>query len=163
MENPQVRLLDKSRSHATVHGERGPDDRDAGVHFVQDGLPLDAQGFLVEGHHSLQGETKQATKLREIAERKLKKAMKSKQRESQEPSEPGEEVSQDEDEDDDASINLEAWLRGEQRVEWNEISQTIAARYKRRVTSKKDAVEFLVAEKVIAVADLSREFKKFVD
>lgn len=165
MEISEVRILDKSRDYGTVHGDRGPGDPDAGVHFVQDGLPLNAQGHLVVDHVSLQGETKQAIKLREIAERKLKKATKVQQRVEAKESDVASEddgVIDEGDPDDQDPVNLDAWARGEQRVEWNEVTQTIAQRYKKRVNSKIDALEFLIAEKVVSFEQLSPPHQKLM-
>lgn len=162
-EHPQIRLLDKSRAFSTIHGERGPSDPDHGVHFLQDGLPLDAQGFLVAHHQDLQGETKQAIKLREIAARKLEKAAKAQQKvDKAERGESGEASDDEEGAADDEPVNLEAWARGEQRVEWNDVTQTIAQRYKKRVGSKLDALEFLIEEKVVSFDMLSPQHQKLL-
>lgn len=157
-ETPQIRILDKSRDFGTLHGDRGQGDPDHGVHFMQDGLPLDAQGFLVAHHATLQGESKEATKLRELAERKLKRAIKVQQRIEDE----GSGAEDDEGGDGDAPINLEAWARGTERVEWNDVTQTIAQRYKKRVGSKVDALEFLIEEKVVAFDQLSPAHQKIL-
>ena len=162
-ETPQVRVLDRSRSYSTVHGERPPGDPHAGVHFYQDGLPIDAQGFLVANHPDLQGDGKQATKLREIAERKLRKGIKQAKRDEVSETDAPVEVDEDDGEiDDDQPVNLEAWARGEQRVVWGEVTQAIARRFSRRVASKKDAIEFLVAEHVVAADQLSAEHQKLL-
>ena len=60
-------------------------------------------------------------------------------------------------------INLEAWLRGEQQVEWQEVTQEIARRYKKRISKMEDAVAFLVKEGVVAKAQLKKPFQKFAD
>lgn len=162
MTSPQVRM-DKSREHSTIHGERTPDDPHAGVHFYQDGLPFDAQGILCADHRDLQGDSKQAVKLREIVERKMKKASKSQKIvDGEAPAAPADDDDEPEapEADDNEPVNLEAWARGEQKVAWNDVSQAIARRFKRRVTGKLDAIEFLIEQKVIAKGALSAEHAK---
>src|SRR3954467_2441031 len=127
--SPRVRILDKSQEFATVHGERSPTDPHASVYFYQEGLPLDAQGFLVANAPDLQGDSPQATRLRELAERKLKKASKAGAGDTAEGS--GALAAEDDHEEKpaDEPVNLEAWARGEQHTKWLEVSQHIA-RYK---------------------------------
>ena len=165
MSSPQVRM-DKSREYSTVHGERPPDDPHAGIHFYQDGLPFDAHGILVADHPELQGDSKQATKLRELVERKMKKASKVAAVEEKSPNALADDDEPEDDQepevDETEPVNLEAWARGEQKVIWNEVSQAIARRFSRRVGGKKDALEFLIEEKVVMLSNLSVEHQKLV-
>lgn len=168
---PKVRM-DRSRAYATVHGERGPADRYAAVQFIQDGLPFDAQGFCIIDHPDIQKPGPEGDKLRATLERKLKKAAALKAKERPRPTAPAEgddddeaTASADEDEGDDDElepINLEAWLRGEQDVEWQEVTQEVARRYKKRIAKIEDAVDFLVSEGVVPKAQLRAKFKKMV-
>lgn len=156
MADAKVRM-DRSRDYATVHGERAQGDLHAMVQFVQDGLPFDAQGFLIADHPDVTGNPK----LSELAERKLKKAIK------QAASAPGDDPSapsiDPEGNDEDAGpLNLEAWARGEKKYPWQEISNAIAQRFTRRVQNKQAAIVFLVEEKVVEVGNLSDEHRKLV-
>lgn len=171
LERVPVRM-DRSRSFATVHGERGPSDLHAGVHFYQDGIPFDAQGFLLFDHPDLKVPGAHGDKIRALVERKLKKAASIA---AKQPPKPAKERDVDSDPDADESdadaeddlldpVNLEAWLRGEQEVEWNDVSQEIARRFKVRKSKVEDAVAFLVNEqRVVAKDQLRRKFQKFAE
>lgn len=171
---PKVRM-DRSRAYATIHGERGPGDRHAGIQFIQDGIPADASGHFVFDHPDMAEPGPEGDKRRRAAERKLKKAvaLQAKQPKSLRAADDGQnddeadraESEDEEDAKDDEldPINLEAWLRGEQQVEWQEVTQEIARRYKRRISKLEDAVAFLVREGVVPRAQLQRKFQKFAD
>lgn len=150
MAEPKVRM-DRSRDYSTIHGERTPGDRHAAVHFYQDGLPFDSQGFLIVEHPDVLDNPK----LIELVDRKLKKAAKAKVEA------PGDDADAPSD-DGPADVNLEAWARGEQQVAWQEVSNAIGKRFTRRVQSKAAAIEFLVDEKVVRYDDLSPEHQKLV-
>lgn len=163
--------MDRSRAYGEIHGDRGPDDKYRAVFFTQDGLRFDAQGFLLADHpdHLVGGPA--GDKLRELIERKLKKAasLAAKQPAPRSASEGG---GDDESEDQDSDggedqllepINLEAWLRGEQQVEWQEVTQEISRRYKRRISKIDDAIPFLVSEGVVPKGQLARKFQKYAD
>lgn len=166
---PRVRM-DRSRAFATVNGDRAPGDRHAQVFFIQDGIPADAGGFFIFDHPDMARKGPDGDKARKMAERKIKKAL------AQQAKEPQRAAVTDEDEDEDADdteteaeddllepINLESWLRGEQQVEWQEVTQEIARRYKKRIAKIKDAVEFLVSEGVVPKAQLQPKFLKLMD
>lgn len=166
---PAKARMDRSRAFAEVHGDRVPGDRHANVFFYQDGLPFDAQGFLLSDHP----EVKASEKLQQLAERRLKKAADHAAKHPA-PKPKATEAGVDSDDGDDGEpqaddglldpINLEAWLRGEQEVEWQEVSQEIARAFKRRFANERDAVEFLVKEmKVVPKGLLRRKFQKYVD
>ena len=164
MSAPQVRM-DKSRDFATVHGERLAGDPHVGVHFYQDGLPFDSSGILVADHIDLTAQTPLAEKLRKRVARKLEKAAQVRPARESDPS-----ASADDDEDDETRVekdeeddeddrpqpaNLEAWARGEVDVPWQEVTQAIAKRFSKRVSNKRDALELLIEERVVAVGALS--------
>lgn len=163
MEKPQqetkaVIRLDKSRDYATVHGERRPNDPHHEVHFYQFGLPFSAHGELIVDHTEIaEDPRKQAA-----VEKLMKKAIKVKKEA------PGDEVDKllgdgggdDGDEDNEPTLNLSMWARGEQKWPWQQVSDAIAARFSKRVTDKKGAVEILVEERVVSLGELSVELRK---
>lgn len=152
MADVKVRM-DKSRDFSTVHGERVPGDRYREVHFFQDRLPFDSRGFLISDHPDVTEDPE----LAKLVAQKLKKAAKSKAEA------PGDEPDAPSDKDEgDEQVNLSAWARGEGQWPWQEISNAIGKRFNRRVANKQAAIEFLVDEKVIAVADLAPEYQKLV-
>jgi hypothetical protein len=168
---PKVRM-DRSRAYGTVHGERGPNDLHAGVMYYQDGIPADASGYFLFDHPDLMQPGQKGDQLRKIAAKKIERQLKI---DAKKPPQPVRAESEDDDEDVDTDvakdeeeelldpINLEAWLRGEQQVEWHEVSQEIARRFKKRIAKEGDAVEFLVKEGVVPKAQLRKAFQKYVD
>ena len=175
MSAPQVRM-DKSRDYATVHGERLQGDRDVDVHFTQDGLPFNSRGILLSEHPMLTAETPEAIKLRRKVERKLKKLAEAKPvaRASDAPADddadededrPERDEDADEDDEDDRPepANLESWAKGEVEVPWQEVTQAIARRYSKRVANKRDALELLIEERVVAVGALSPKHRKALE
>lgn len=175
MSAPQVRM-DKSRDYATTHGERLPGDRDVDVHFTQDGLPFNAAGILLSEHPMMTAETPAGAKLRRKVERRLEKLAKAKPiaraSDTGAPADDDEDEDRDddavhdeEDEDDDGPppVNLEAWAKGEEEVQWNEVTQAIARRYAKRVANKRDALELLIEERVVAVGALSVKHRKALE
>lgn len=170
MPPPKVRM-DRSRAFSTVHGERGPGDKHAGVLFIQDGIPADASGHFIFDHPDMlepgkDGDARRKAAARKI-ERHLKQAAKAPKPVAASADDESEGVDADADEDDNDEllepINLEAWLRGEQEVEWQEVTQEIARRFKRRCVKIEDAVDFLVKEGVVPKAQLRKKFQKFAD
>ena len=170
MGEPKVRM-DRSKAFATVHGERDADSKYANVHFIQDGLPFDASGFLILDHEDFEpnseNPSEKALKLRALAERKLKKASKGRPVVDPEDADaPSDDADQGQDEGDDAEddgVNLEAWLRGEQDVQWHILTQEIARRYKRRVSNQADAVLFLVEQGVVPPGEIAKKYQKHLD
>lgn len=158
---PVVRL-DKSRDFSTVHGERLPGDRHHNVHYYQDGLPFDSEGILLFDHPEItEDEAKQrkVMKLTERAQRLLEVARGNRDEDDDE----DEDRDEDEDQDDDrAPINLEAWARGEQKLEWQLVTNAIAQRFAVRVRDKRGALELLIEERVVSIGQLSREHRKLV-
>ena len=161
IDTPKV-SLDRSRDIATVHGDRTPDDLHAKVRFYQDGLPFDAEGFLIADHPDI----KKNEKLQKVIERKLKKAAAKAEREAARAR--GELDDDDEEERADADgklppVDLRAWIMGQKDYIWTEVSQAIALKYKVRVGSNKHAVEFLVGEGVVIPELVAKKYHKYMD
>lgn len=155
--NAKVRM-DKSRSFATVHGERAPGDAHAKIHFFQDGLPFDSEGVMLPNLIDRQDEKLQALakRMQQRANALLEKHI---ERGGDEDGDPT--VKNDPDE---GIVRLDYWLRGERKYLWPEVSNRIGALYKKRVISIKDAVDFLVNDqRVVPRDDVAREFKKHLD
>jgi hypothetical protein len=146
MATPPKLRMDRSRAYGEVHGERGPDDLHKNVHFFQDNLPFDAQGFLV--YDAITDE-----KAKKLADQKLKKMA----------SKPAPVDAEDEGEDDgDASssstdaapaasvtpgdVNLESWLRGEANYQWAKITKAVRERFHQNISKQADMVAFLVLD-----------------
>lgn len=162
MNAPQVKVrMDRGRDFSTVHGERAPGNRYANVYFFQDGLPFDSHGFLIADHPDLQGDSPEAKKLRDRAERKLKEAAR---RRSNAP-DPDDDPEHDGEGDDgeERTVNLEAWLRGEEDCMWHILTQTIAQRFKRRVNNLPDAVTFLVEQNVVPANQVAKKYQKHLE
>ena len=154
---PQVRM-DRSREYSTVHGERPTGDRHANVHYYQDKLPFDSRGVLLPDHPDVQEDEA----LKKRADKLVKAAAKAKSKA------PGDSADADEQKvdgevEEGSPVNLEVWARGEGDWPWLEVTQAIARRYSRRVSNKRDALELLVSENVIAPPDLSAAHKKLLD
>lgn len=162
---PLVRM-DRSRDFATCHGERTPDSEHATLHFIQSGLPFDSEGVLITDHAFFepdkQNPSKRALMLRERAEKLIQTAAKQSR-----PRVEGEPETADETADEAngsrGSANLESWARGEARVPWQEVTQAIARRFSVRVANKQGAIELLLKERVVNMAELSDEHRKLVD
>lgn len=167
MAKPPIVRMDRSRDFASVHGDRPPGDPLAGVFFFQDKLPYNAQGVLLHNHPLIKADPALVKK----TEKLLRRAIKLREQE------PPEDDDDDDDEDDDDNedrdeeegyqeptpVNLTAWAAGNQQVQWQEVSNAIARRYAKRVQNKRDAIELLVAEKVITVAALSKANRKLLE
>jgi hypothetical protein len=163
--------LDRSRDHATVHGERGPNDPHSTVFFYQNGLPFDAEGNLIETHPDLQGDGKEAVKRRAIVTKLQTRAEKQaeKQAERETAVAAGETVDDDglDDEAGDAGgdvkiVDLGKWARGEQKYMWTAVSNAITDKFKQRVVSKAEGIKLLVKQGVVAPGSLSDEHKKYL-
>lgn len=171
---PKVRM-DRSRSFATIHGDRGPGDPLYGVAYRQDGIPCDTEGFFLFDHPDLRKKGKEGDHARKMAEKHIKRAQAAAAKAPPKPvrakDDDGDQVdetetAESETEDDDGllpAVNLGEWLRGAQDVEWNDVSQEIARTYKKRVAKIEDAVAFLVREGICSKGELRPKFKKFAD
>lgn len=162
---PKVHI-DRSRAFSTVSGDRTPDDRHAAVFFIQDGIPADASGHFIFDHPDMFRKGPDGDKVRASASRKIKKALAQQAKEPQRTpraSDDSEEEVEEAEPDELEPINLDAWLRGDQEVEWQEVTQEVARRFKRRISKIEDAVAFLVKEGVVPKDQLRAKFKKFAD
>lgn len=163
MEKPQqetkaVVRLDRSRDYSTIHGERRPDDPHHAVHFYQYGLPFDAHGELIADHPEIEADPRKKLAMEKLMKRAAKVKI-----EKPEGDAPGELLDDDGEEDGDKpELNLVMWARGEQKWPWQQVSDAIAARFGKRVTDKKGAVEVLIEEQIIAAGALSNELRKLV-
>lgn len=162
VETPRLRI-DKSKAFSTVHGERTPGDPHANIHFYQDGLPYNAQGFYVDG--KLDDTSDPEGKLRALVERRLRKLE-------------GQSLPADADAElkdqiaaanapggkgggDD--VNLEAWARGEAQYIFGEVRSAIKKRFGLNVKDAKAAVECLALdEKIVPEEALAPDFKKIL-
>ena len=169
----QTIRVDRSRAHATIHGERGPDDPHRNAFFKQDGLYFDAEGALIPELVPDELKLKVEKKIRKLNGGKA-------------PSEPpqaapasenastGDDAGSngdEEDDDDDESetklsgddINLTAWLKGEANYQWFAIAKVIRERYQKNVSKAEDAVEFLVMDqKVVSADEVAGKFKAYL-
>lgn len=162
MEKPQqetkaIVRLDRSRDHSTIHGERRPDDLHYNVYFYQYGLPFDAHGILIDNHPEIEADPRKKAAMEKL----MKKATKVKV------TAPGDAaldalLDGEEESDDTPDLNLEMWARGEQKWPWQQVSDAIAARFSKRVTDKKGAVEVLIEERIVSIGALSVELRKLV-
>lgn len=162
MEKPQqetkaIVRLDRSRDHSTIHGERRPDDLHYNVYFYQYGLPFDAHGILIDDHPEIEADPRKKAAMEKL----MKKAAKVKI------TAPGDAaldalLDGEEESDDTPDLNLEMWARGEQKWPWQQVSDAIAARFSKRVTDKKGAVEVLIEERIVSIGALSAELKRLV-
>ncbi|MCA1458097.1 hypothetical protein I6F35_33730 [Bradyrhizobium sp. BRP22] len=138
MSPPRLKL-DRSRDHATVHGEGAP------YAFEQDGLPFDHHGYLAE---KFVPANKKA-----LVDKKLKKLAKLAEGEPVDEDKPDltADVDDDDDADADASleINLEAWLKDEVKYEPHLVFKEAKRRYNKVFSNYRDLAEFLVFDEQI--------------
>lgn len=152
---PKIRM-DKTKPYGEVHGERGPNDPLANVHFTQDGMPFDAQGLLV--YDAINDE-----KVKKAVDAKLKR-MSAKAAPAAESEADGEDVDDGEDDGDSegstdavpaasvtpGDVNIESWLRGEANYAWGKITKAVRERYHQNISKQAEMVAFLILdEKVI--------------
>jgi hypothetical protein len=164
---PPVRVrMDRSRDFALVSGDRNrSDDPHRHTHFYQDGLPFDAQGYLIFDHVELQGDSPEAKKLQALVEKKAKKASKNQIKEpvdgADQPAD-GNDADDDDDEEGDGQVNLEDWITGRDNYPWQDVSNAILARYSKRVTSQAEGVAFLVDEKLVPAEQVAKRYRKYL-
>lgn len=132
--------LDKTRPHGTVHGEHG-------ASYEQDGFLFNHEGHLIE--ELLTPELRD--KLAAMAKKAAAKA-------------PAEEGDGDDDGKgiDPDAINLELWLRGEAKYNFDAVRKEVKRRFGVWKTGKADVVEVLVEEGIVTLDDLAPEFKKLM-
>lgn len=162
VETPRLRM-DKSKAYSTVHGERTPDDPHAGIHFYQDGLPFNAQGFYVAG--KLDETSDPDGKLQALVERRLRKL--------EDKALPADADADLQDEIAAANaptgkgggddVNLEAWARGESQYIFGEVRAAIKKRFGLNVKDAKAAVECLALdEKIVPEEALAPAYKQLL-
>lgn len=155
--------MDRSRDHATVHGERPADDPHVNVHFMQDGMPFDARGYLI---YDLITEEK----IKAIADRKLKKLKASPSTADEDTGAPDDKTPDDKPADDEpspsadtADVNLEAWLRGEVSYPWFMVKKAVRDAHSTNIAKTADMVEFLVHDlKIIPREQVSPELRQLL-
>jgi hypothetical protein len=156
--------MDRSKDFSTIHGERTPDDRHARVHFYQDGLPFDAQGFYLDGF--LDDSSDPDGKIRALAERRLRKlegqalpADADAEALDEELAKAGAKGGAGQGDD----VNLEAWARGEAQYIFGEVRAAIKKRFGQVVKDQKGAIELLALdEKVVPEDQLALPFKQLI-
>lgn len=158
---PVIVRIDRSRTHSTVHGERQPGDPHAKVFFYQDGLPFNSQGELIEDHPEVTGDPAKLAKVERLKAKAAKLLSKLQERKKA-ASDDDEDEESEEEEQDSAPINLEAWARGEQELEWQLVTNAIAQRFSVRVKDKRGALERLIEERVVSIGDLSAKHRKLL-
>lgn len=170
MAKVQTIRVDRTRDHATIHGERGPDDPYRAAFFQQDGLFFDASGALIPELVPEALKAKVEKKLRKLNGGKLPD-------ETQQAAPAGENApegddtgkdGEDETNDDDDNplsdeVNLDSWLTGNTNYPWFAVAKAIRERFKKNVSSAADAVLFLVVdEKIVAPEDIADKFKAYL-
>lgn len=143
--------LDRSRTYATVHGENTD-----GIAFMQDGVPFDVRGALIEDKVS---EDKKA-----FVAQKMKKAARL-ARQADGPPAPGDSGQNDPNDDSDgpidpSDVNFEAWLRDEVRYTPPVLFAAARKRFSKTFSNYRDLAEFLVfEEKIMNVEDVPTKLK----
>jgi hypothetical protein len=167
---PLVVRMDRSRDHATVHGDRLPADVHVNVHFYQNGLPFNAAGILIADHPDIEADPKLQARVARLLEKAAKARAAAPGNDADDPDD------EDRDEDDRLDgdegegtdndpepVNLEAWARGEQEVPWQQVSDAIARRFSRRITGKRDALELLIENHVLSIGAVSKKHRKLLE
>jgi len=157
-DKPRAKVyLDRSRDFSTIHGDIAPGDPHHGIASYQDGLPFNHEDELLFEHPEVQSNPDKLKK----AERLVTRAAKLLERaRSAEPSD-------DEDDDDtqmtEGPVNINAWARVIADYPWQEITNFIARKYSKRVKDKHDALELLLNEKAVSLAQLSAKHRAIID
>lgn len=156
---PRLRL-DKSKPHSHIYGDRPVGDPHYGIHFFQDGLPFDSQYRFVTGYFN--DENDSDGKLRELAERRLRKQA-GNQTPADEEAEEGEAGGGDDGDVITAEdVNLEAWATGEANYLFGLVRSAIKKRYAQVVKDQKSAIECLIDEHLVTEEQLAPTFKKLL-
>ena len=159
---PRLRM-DRSKDFSTIHGERTPGDPHARVHFFQDGLPFDSQGFYLDGF--LDDSSDPEGKLRALVERRLRKlegqplpADADAEALDEQVAKAGAKGGAGQDD-----VNLEAWARGEAQYIFGEVRAAIKKRFGQVVKDQKVAIELLALdEKVVPEDQIAPAFKQLL-
>ncbi len=152
--------MDRSRYYSTVHGEREQQDPHARAVYMQDGLSFDGEGFLIA---ELVPENKKAAveaRLKKLSHAEKKHASPATAADDgdfgptgQDSQQPGETA---------GGVNLESWLRGEERYPWFQVAGAIRARFNRNVNNQTDAVIFLAQEGLVPPDQMAENFQKLL-
>lgn len=157
--------MDRSRTYAEVHGQRSPGDPHQTVHFYQEGLPYDAEGFLIFEHPDYQ-DAKEGAKRCKKRDQKVQKALAEASKRGAKKAEVGDsglDEDLDEDADDGApQVDIDKWIRGEANYDWQFVTDAITARFSRRCASQKEAAQFLMEEMRLQPGDIARKFQKML-
>lgn len=153
-----VVLIDHTKDFSTVHGERGPDDPSYGICFIQNGLPFDAEERLIADHPSVI----KNPKAKAIIEKMIVRAEKLEAKRAAVAADDEDQIDADPDTEDDGdeAIDLKAWAMGAKQYRWQLVSDAIVLKLQRRVSSKRDALETLIAEGVVQAGKLSPEHRR---
>lgn len=146
--------LDRSRTFATVHGENTD-----GIAFVQDGIPFDARGMLLDD--------KVPDDKKALVAQKKKKAAKLARQNDQPPSPPegsptggADDDPDDDGEPDQTDVNFEAWLKDEVKYQPHVLFAAARKRFSKTFTNYRDLAEFLVLEEnVVGIDDVPTKLK----
>lgn len=149
-------FLDNTKDYSTIHGERGPSDPHYGVCFIQNGLPFDAEQKLMADHAMIRDNPKAKIAIEKMVKRAEKLAAR---RAIVDDEDAEAESAEDIEDDGEGEINLKAWAMGTKQYRWQLVTDTIVLKYQRRVTSKRDALETLIAEGVVQPGQLSRQHR----
>jgi len=166
----QTIRVDRSRDHATIHGERGPDDPHRTAFFLQDGLYFDAGGALIPELVPPELKAKVEKKLCKLNGGKMPDetpqaapAGENDPASSVDDAGKGNEADGDDDDKSSDDINLEAWLTGSANYQWFAISKAIRERFKKNVSKAEDAVVFLVGDqKIVGLDQVADKFKPYL-
>jgi len=158
-EKPRAEVyLDRSRDFSTIHGDITNGDPHHGIAAYQDGLPFNHSDELLYDHPEVQtdpNKLKKADRLINRAQKLLDRARSA---------EPAEEIEDDDDPDQaEGPVNINAWARGIADWPWQEITNFIARKYSKRVKDKHDALELLLNEKAVTLAQLSPKHRAIID
>lgn len=171
-EIPVIRL-DRTKPYGTVHGDRTPEDPMYLVHFMQRGLPFDAQGILVpddgktepypgvvEGKN-IMFKPLYTRQIREELERRIARMFRSSkeaaaEREAPElaevPVDPADEV------------NLESYLRGEVDYPFYQLKKAAEARFHKKYNRLRSIIEDMIyEEKVVREAEVHPDILRILD
>lgn len=146
--------LDRSRSFGEYHPPEN------GTFFNQDGFDFDHEGHLVADRLT-EAQKKQLAKKapaapKAEADSKPEGQSDGSPEDTSQPNSPANPQAGDD-------LNLEMWLRGEEDYPFSKVQAVVRSRFNVWKTARRDLVMFLVEEqKLVAVGDLSDEFKSLV-
>lgn len=150
MQGPALRL-DRTRKHASVHGEVAH-----GLAYKQDGLPFNALGELIPQLVATKEQKALVEKRIKKLANKAAPAQPETKTDADNPIAENSAVDEEGDGDTDDDVNFDAWARGQERVEWTALQKAARKRFSKVFKSKEDIVEFLVFDaKILALEDVT--------